>query len=81
MKTNEIRKGQRVQLRNGWFGTMADNAKGNTRMVKVEGDYTEIGSVYSHDILRAENAQGSWEAVQHTDKQEKLRNTVARFGF
>ena len=53
MKTNDIKKGMVVELRNGWFGIMADNMKGNTRMVDVNGLYREIGSVYSHDIIKA----------------------------
>ena len=53
MKTNDIKKGMVVELNNGWFGIMADNMKGNTRMVDVNGLYREIGSVYSHDIIRA----------------------------
>jgi hypothetical protein len=82
MKTNEIRKGMRVQLRNGWEGTMMDNARGNTRMVEVEGFYTEIGSVYSHDIVRVQvDRGGAWVPVEHTPAQEKLRAQVSRFGF
>ena len=53
MKTNDIKKGMVVELNNGWFGIMADNMKGNTRMVDVNGLYREIGSVYSHDIVNA----------------------------
>ena len=51
MKTNEIKKGMIVEMRNGWFGIMGDNLKGNTRMVDVDGLYREMGSVYSHDIV------------------------------
>jgi hypothetical protein len=76
MLTNELRKGARVQLRNGWFGTVADNARGTIRMVDVEGIYREIGSVYSHDIIRAQPKGGAWEDVQHTPAQLKLRHTV-----
>lgn len=76
MKTNELRKGDRIQLRNGWFGTIADNARGNIRMATVEGAYTETGSVYSHDILRACPKGGAWELVEHTPAQLKLRKTV-----
>ena len=45
MKTNDIKKGMVVQLNNGWYGIMADNMKGNTRMVDVDGIFREIGSV------------------------------------
>ena len=78
-KTNELKKGDRVQLRNGWFGTVADNARGNIRMVTVEGDYTETGSVYSHDILRAQPKGGAWDYVEHTPAQLKLREQVEGF--
>ena len=82
MKTNDIKKGMRVRLANGWYGTMADNAKGNTRMVTVEGNYTETGSVYAHDIaLALPIAGGLWEDVEHTPAQVKMRYTVAAFGF
>lgn len=82
MKTNEIKKGMRVRLRNGWQGTMKDNLKGNTRMVEVEGFVTEMGSVYAHDIvevltyIRPENstvAELKWVRVEHTPAQLKLR--------
>jgi len=75
MKTNEIKKGTRVQLRNGWQGTMADNAKGNTRMVTVEGFVTETGSVYSHDITDALIGT-EWVSIEHTPAQLKLRKLV-----
>ena len=57
MKTNDIKKGMVVELNNGWFGIMADNMRGNTHMVDVDGMYREIGSVYSHDIIKAWNTK------------------------
>ena len=63
MKTNDIKKGMRIQLASGWFGTMFDNKKGNTRMAEVEGYETEIGSVYSHDITKV-LVNGQWETVE-----------------
>ena len=50
MKTNQIKKGTRIQLNNGWYGTMMDNARGNRRLVEVEGFATETGSIYAWDI-------------------------------
>jgi hypothetical protein len=89
VKTNDLKKGTRIQLRNGWYATIADNAKGNIRMADVEGDFREIGSVYSHDILRAYlqarrdgahmDALYAWIEVEHTPAQIKLRKTVASF--
>ena len=72
MKTADIKKGMRVRLDNGWYGTMKDNMRGTTRVVEVEGFYTETGSVYSHDIVVALTDTG-WEAVVHTDKELKCK--------
>ena len=81
MKTNDIKKDMRFKLRNGWFGTMKDNKKGNIRFTEVEGFYTELGSVYSHDILKvlagpADDKGPTWITVEHTPAQLKLRRTV-----
>ena len=71
MRTNDIKKGTRVRLRNGWFGTMADNRKGNTRNVTVDGDLgTSTGSVYAWDIMLA-SVNGEFTLVEHTPKQLK----------
>ena len=73
MKTNDIKKGMRIKQANGWEGAMMDNKKGNTRMVEVEGLYTEIGSIYSHNIV-AVQVDGEWvEDIEYTDSQEKCR--------
>jgi hypothetical protein len=57
-KTNELKKGTFIRLANGWDAEIFDNMKGNTRLAKVYGDYTEIGSVYSHDIVAVLDAIG-----------------------
>jgi hypothetical protein len=41
-------------------------------LVEVEGTYTDTGSVYAHDIIRA-LVNGAWVQVQHTETQTKLR--------
>lgn len=71
MKTSEIKKGMRVRLANGWYGTMKDNMRGTTRIVEVEGYVTEIGSVYSHDIVSAQTITSGiiWETIAHTPKE------------
>lgn len=71
MKTNDIKKGMRIQLKNGWFGTMMDNRKGNTRMTEIEGYFTEIGSVYAADIARV-LVNDAWVEVEHTEKQKQV---------
>jgi hypothetical protein len=82
MKTNDLKKGARVQLRNGWEAEIADNMKGNTRMAKVFGDYTEIGSVYSHDIMYAFVTAPLMDGptqirIKHTPAQLKCRQMNA----
>lgn len=77
MKTNDIKKGMRIRLANGWYATMEDNLKGNIRTATVEGYYTEMGSVYAHDI-RAVKVGNEWVAVEHTPAQIKVRERVNR---
>jgi len=87
MKTNEIKKGMKiksVQLGNECSGIMADNKKGNTRIVDVKGSelglFDEMGSVYSHDIVWAKGTDG-WVRVEHTSAQLKLKKQIASMGW
>ena len=78
MLTNELKKGDRVQLWNGWYATIEDNQRGNTRMATVEGLYTETGSVYAWDIRRSATHD---EDIELTPKQTVDKNMVdAVFG-
>ena len=81
MLTNDLKKGARVKLRNGWMATVMDNGRGNTRVCEVEGHYTEMGSVYAHDIVICYPPIGAAVIVEHTEKQLKLREQVSAFGF
>jgi hypothetical protein len=80
MKTNELKKGMRVLLSNGWEATLEDNLKGNIRMATVYGYMTEIGSVYAHDIVMYYKPDGlfDWHYVTHTPAQLKLQKSVER---
>jgi hypothetical protein len=78
MKTNELKKGDRVLLRNGWEAIIEDNQKGNIRMATVFGYVKEMGSVYSHDIVRFQDLTGDWHDVEHTPAQLNCRKTVER---
>jgi hypothetical protein len=51
--TNNLKKGTKVRLRNGWDAEIFDNKKGEIRMAKVYGFATEIGSIYARDIVSA----------------------------
>lgn len=76
IKTNALKKGDRVILSNGWFATLLDNRKGNIRMAMVEGYYTEMGSVYAHDITLKQNDDGSLTRVELTPAQRKFRTAI-----
>lgn len=76
LKTNDLKKEDRILLRNGWYGTIKDNMKGDTRLAEVEGYHTEIGSVYSHDIMYLVVNNLPVERLEHTEKQLKLKQMV-----
>jgi hypothetical protein len=71
MFANELKKGDKVRLNNGWSATIEDNRKGNTRLATVNGFVTEMGSVYIWDIA----------GVQLTPAQEKSKKAVKAWGF
>jgi len=73
--TNSLKKGTFIRLRNGWDAEIFDNMKGNTRLAKVYGFETEIGSVYSHDIVAQLNGIGGQviARVEHTAAQLKCQ--------
>ena len=88
MKTNDIKKGTNIktkQLGVSVNGIMMDSLKGNTRLIKTFGSeiglFDEIGSVYSTDIIMAENSDGIWEDIEHTDKQSKDADFRRLAGF
>jgi hypothetical protein len=92
MKSNDLKKGDRIVLLNGWEATIEDNKKGNIRMATVEGFVTEMGSIYMHDVRgRVETADKPKPNVQYlvdfssghmlepielTPAQVKLKETV-----
>jgi hypothetical protein len=87
MTTNEIKKGMKiksVQLGVPVTGIMMDNLKGNTRMIKTNGSevgmFDSTGSVYAYDIILVE-VDGNWVEVTHTEKQLKLKNSLANIGW
>lgn len=67
--SNDLKKGDVVKLKNGWYAVIADNMKGNTRMATVHGYSTETGSVYSHDIqhrlVKAEKGEDAIPGEQY----------------
>jgi hypothetical protein len=83
IESNDLKKGDRVQLRNGWYGTVKDNKKGNIRMLEVEGYCTEWGSVYSHDIkyFIPSSDVPTKVTIEHTKKQLDLKSTLSAMGM
>ena len=79
MFTNELKKGDKIKLANGWDAVIMDNKKGNIRLGEVYGWYTEIGSVYSHDII-AKYTDSGLVPIEHTKDQIKLRDNIVEFG-
>lgn len=78
----DVRKGTRVVLRNGWEAEVLDNLTNRqTRMCRVFGDYTEMGSVYSSDIHSAQMPDGVWHVVTHDTKTLKLAQARQSWGF
>jgi hypothetical protein len=82
IKTNDLKKDQVVYLRNGWKAVLFDSKKGNTRLAKVYGDYTELGSIYSHDIVSYLdiNNQVSMD-IEYTKSQLECKRINQEFGF
>lgn len=69
MKTNDLKKGVVVLLRNGWQAVLLDNKKGNTRLAEVDGFCKESGSIYSHDIV-AHMPENQWVYdIEYTTSQ------------
>jgi len=78
--TNNLKRGARVMLANGWEADIMDNMKGNTRLARVYGVYDEVGSVYSHDIIKTRIGD-EWFDIQHTPQQIKLKSQLSKMGM
>ena len=79
--TNDLKKGDMVMQANGWKARIEDNMRGNTRLATVYGLFTEIGSIYSHDVQYRINPDGTRTYIEYTPAQLKLRNRLEKFGF
>lgn len=80
--SNDLKKGTRVILFNGWEAQLLDNKKGNIRMAEVYGDYTEMGSIYATDIAYAYLPNNPTPvSVTATTKQVKAQQLRAAFGL
>ena len=80
IKTNDLKKGIKIKLNNGWEAKIEDNMRGNTRLATVYGDFTEMGSVYSHDIVKA-FINNEWADIEYTPAQVKLKKSIDAMGW
>lgn len=81
MKTNDLKKGTRIKLANGWEADIMDNMKGNTRLARVFGYADECGSIYAHDIV-AYKVNDEWRTdIEYTPAQFKCKKAVKFMGF
>lgn len=78
--SNDVKKGARILLSNGWFGTMMDNRRGTIRLAEVEGYCTDIGSVYAHDIAWAKIGD-AWCKVVPPKASAALQRQLAALGM
>ena len=72
-KTNDLKEGDRVKLRNGWDAIIRDNKRGNHRYAEVFGTYHETGEIYAHDIVGVK-FDNIWYPIQYTKSQRDLFN-------
>lgn len=76
MLTNNLHKGDRVILENGFEAKILDNRKGITRLCEVHGIHTEIGSVYSYNMTHYfDNETEQWQQIELTDHQRRIKTT------
>lgn len=73
MKTNELKKGDKIRLANGFDAEIMDNKKGNVRLAKVYGIYVELGSIYAHNIVFYYDKNNNCLPMELTKSQQKLK--------
>jgi hypothetical protein len=78
---NELKKGTRVLLDNGWEAVLVDDPSGeNIRQARVYGACTETGSIYVDKIVKA-LIDGEWVGVSLDDDQREFSELKKQFGF
>ena len=81
MLANDIKKGNTGTLINGWEFRIEDNNKGLIRMATVYGFYTEMSSIYMHNIASVNMPNGNIEKIEFTADQQKKINNIKMAGF
>ena len=75
IRTNQLKKGARVRMRNGCEAIVVKECDGNTLIAKVFGAFTETGSIYAHNIV-ATDVDGKWVEVEITEEQARFYREV-----
>ena len=76
IKTNDIKKGMSIITKDGLRGTMDDNMKGITRMVKQQGPIgPTMGAMYVFNIAQVWVC-GEWLDVELTTEQKKKMQQI-----
>jgi len=75
LRTDQLKKGMRLKLQNGWEAIVVEECCGNILRAKVFGDFTETGSVYAHEIVAAE-VDGKWVEVKMTELQTQFQKEI-----
>lgn len=78
IRTDQLKKGARVRMRNGWEAIVVKECDGNTLIAKVFGAFTETGSIYAHNIVATE-VDGKWVDVEMTEEQARFYGEVKPF--
>jgi hypothetical protein len=78
IRTDQLKKGMRVRLRNGWEALVVQECNGNTLLAKVFGDFTETGSIYAHNVAAA-MVDGKWVDVEMTAEQLQFYKETRSF--
>ena len=76
MLANDMRKGQMGTLKDTrWRFRIEDNLRGMTRLATVWGLFTEMGSIYVHDIAYLDGPNGP-EPLDLTPEQQKKASKI-----
>lgn len=87
MKTAELwnakaKTGFRVKQRNGWEADVIGSARGTTTLCRVYGFHTEMGSIYTHDIIAYKDSDGTWKNdLEFTKAQLECRQMASSMGW
>ena len=81
IRRNDLKKGDIVGTKDGWKAEIMDDKKGNIRLAKVHGPFTDIGSVYTYDIdhvIQFKGKPGKW-IIEYTPAEQKQVDRIKGF--